>query len=80
MILIEKLNRLIDIWNHPDSKGMSFIDCPEHEYILGLESMTIEKITVTGYMLSAEDIMDIWVDELAKIDINELNELTKKYM
>ena len=36
--------------------------------ILGLESMTIEKITVTGYMLSAEDIMDIWVEELAKIE------------
>lgn len=48
--------------------------------ILGLESMTIEKITVIGYMLSAENIMDIWVEELAKIDINELNELTKKYM
>jgi len=48
--------------------------------ILRLESMTIEKIIVTGYMLSAEDIMDIWVEKLAEIDINELNELTKKYM
>jgi len=48
--------------------------------ILALDSMTIGKITVIGYMLSAEDIMDIWVEKLSKIDISELNELTKKYM
>ncbi len=48
--------------------------------ILSLESMTVEKITVIGYMLSAEDINDIWLEKLAKIDMDELNELTKKYM
>lgn len=37
MLVIGKLDRLIDIWNHPDSKGMVTIDCPEHEYIEELE-------------------------------------------
>ena len=41
MLVVEKLNRLIDIWNHPDSKGMVTIDCPEHEYIEELESILI---------------------------------------
>ena len=33
MIVVKKLNRLIDIWSHPDLKGCVSIDCPGHEYI-----------------------------------------------
>lgn len=47
---------------------------------LEYETMTVWKITVIGYMLSAEDIKDIWAKKLALMDIKELNELTKKYM
>ena len=41
MLVVSKLDQLIDIWNHPDSKGVSFIDCPEHEYVHELESILI---------------------------------------
>ena len=41
MMVIKKLDRLINMWNHPDGKGCSKIDCPEHEYIMELESILI---------------------------------------
>ena len=41
MMIIRKLDRLIDIWNNPYSKGLSFINCPEHKYIKELESILL---------------------------------------
>lgn len=41
MDIILKLDRLIDIWNHPDSKGCTFIDFPNHQYIAELEEILI---------------------------------------
>ena len=34
-----KLDRLVDISNHPDAKGFEFINRPEHPYINELESV-----------------------------------------
>lgn len=39
------------------------------------EWMTDEKITVIGYMLWAEDIIKIWLEELVNMNIDKLNEL-----
>jgi len=48
--------------------------------ILALESMTESKITIIGFMLSREEIKKEWAERLAKISVEELNEITKKYM
>ena len=47
---------------------------------LEYETMTISKITVIGFMLSAEEIKKEWPRNLALISIKELNKITKKYM
>ena len=39
MTIIWKLDKLVDIWNHPSAKGYTFIDCPDHGYIKELESI-----------------------------------------
>lgn len=49
------------------------------EFLL-LESMTVSKITVIGFMLSDTEITEIWPDKLAKISMEELNILTQEYM
>ena len=41
MLIISKLDRLIDTWDHPDSKEMVYIDCVDYEYINELKSILL---------------------------------------
>ena len=41
MLVVSKLDHMIDIWNHPGDKGFVCIDCPDHPYILELESILV---------------------------------------
>ena len=41
MSIVLMLDRLIDIWNHPDSKGFECINSPNHQYIDELESILL---------------------------------------
>ena len=58
MMVIKKLDRLIDIWNHPDGKGMVFIDHPKHEYINELESILI---LFTNWKDAAKEAKNPWL-------------------
>jgi len=41
VLVIGKINRLINIWNHSDSKGCATLNCPDHEYITTLEGILV---------------------------------------